>query len=72
MTFMTFDALPIETGKTPVTFGSKVPPCPVEPNSKESRNQAATWWDEGPDCLFIITTEDSSSCSTVLSEGGVP
>ena len=64
-TFVTFDDLPMVIGKTPVTSGSKVPPCPVNFNSKESLNQAATWCEEGPDCLFITITEESNRCSTL-------
>ena len=40
--------------------------------SKESRNQAATWCDEGPACLLIITTDDCNNSSTLLLLGDEP
>ena len=71
-TLITLEARPIETGKTPVTLGSNVPPWPVASNSNESLNQAATWWDEGPACLFITIIPDLSKSSILLIDGGVP
>ncbi|MBA7549543.1 hypothetical protein ES705_42030 [subsurface metagenome] len=68
----TLVALPSAQGNIPVTFGSKVPPCPALSIPKILRAQETTSWLVGPLGLFKFITPYFKRASMSLLSGSHP
>lgn len=59
-------------GKTPVTFGSSVPPCPMTSSLRIFFTQAATSWLVGPAGLSRFMVPNFMYCLAGRSDGLQP